>query len=264
MKTRHVNGIELALVDRGEGMPVLLVHGFPLDHTMWGAQIDALAARYRVIAPDLRGFGQSDGTEATVTMEQFADDLDALLEELEVSEPIVLCGLSMGGYIALAFQRKYPARLRALLLCDTRASADTPETVAARHEMADRVLAEGPDPLVEAMMPKLFAPATVANRPEVVESLRRVMRSTDRWGIAAAARGMARRPDVTGTLSEIDCPALVIVGQWDALSTPEEMRPLARSIPGARFAEIPDSGHMSPMENPIEFNAVLLDFLATL
>ncbi|HUT13445.1 MAG TPA: alpha/beta fold hydrolase [Thermoguttaceae bacterium] len=264
MKTRHVNGIELALADRGEGMPVVFVHGFPLDHTMWNAQIDALAGQYRVIAPDLRGFGRSGVTEAAVTMEQFADDLAALLDAMEVSEPIALCGLSMGGYIALAFQRKYKSRLRGLILCDTRAAGDTPEMVAARHEMADRVSAEGPAPLVDAMGPKLFARATVENRPEVVESLRRVMLSTDRRGIAAAARGMARRPDVTGGLSEIDCPTLVVVGESDVLSTPEEMSTIARAIPGARFVEIAESGHMSPMENPLEFNAALLDFLAAL
>jgi len=264
MKTRHVHGIDLALVDRGEGMPVVLVHGFPLDHTMWNAQIDALAGKYRLIAPDLRGFGQSGVTDAAVTMEQFADDLAALLDALEVSDPVVLCGLSMGGYVAVAFQRKYASRLRGLILCDTRAAADTPEMAAARHETADRVLAEGPAPLVDMMMPKLFAPGTVENRPRIIESLHGVMLATDPRGIAAAARGMARRPDVTGSLDRIDCPTLVVVGESDALSTPEEMSTLARSIPGARFVEIADSGHMSPMENPAEFNAALLDFLAGL
>jgi len=264
MKTQTVNGIELALIDRGSGPPVVLVHGFPLDHTMWDAQIDALAERYRVIAPDLRGFGRSGVTDAVVTMEQFADDLAALLDALGVAEPIALCGLSMGGYVAMQFWRKYRARLRALILADTRALDDSPEMAAARLEMAGRVLQEGPAPLVDGMMPKLFGETTVQSRPEVVESLRRVMMSTDLKGMVAASRGMAERPDVTSLLGQIECPALVIVGRHDKISTAEEMRDIADAIPGARLVEIADCGHMSPMEKPAEFNAAVLEFLASL
>ena len=264
MKTHTVNGIELALADQGTGLPVVLVHGFPLDHTMWNAQIDPIGRHYRMIAPDLRGFGQSGVTDATVTMEQFADDLAALLNALGLNEPIVLCGLSMGGYVAMQFQRKYHRRLRGLILCDTRAASDTPEMAAARHEMANRVLANGPAPLVEGMMPRLFAEATVKNRPEVVDRLRGVMLRTDPRGIAAAARGMAKRPDVTRLLGEITCPTLVVVGQLDAISTADEMHTIARAIPGAHFVEIAGSGHMSPMENPAEFNAAVLEFLNSL
>ncbi len=264
MKTRTVNGVELAFVDRGTGPPVMLVHGFPLDHTMWDAQIEALSPACRVIAPDLRGFGRSGVTDAVVTMQRFADDLAALLEALEVDEPIVLCGLSMGGYVAFQFWQRYRLRLRGLVLCDTRAVADTPEMAAGRLEMADRVLREGPAPLVEAMMPKLFAKAAVEERPEVVRCLRRVMTSNDPKGIAAAGRGMAQRPDVTATLGEIDCPTLVLVGELDAISTAEEMRRIARAIPGARFVEIAGCGHMSTMEKPAEVSAALLEFLGQL
>jgi 3-oxoadipate enol-lactonase len=264
MDTRTVNGIELALVDRGSGPIVLFVHGFPLDHSMWDAQIEAVSRRYRAIAPDLRGFGRSGVSDATVTMELMADDLAGLLDALGANEPIVLCGLSMGGYVALAFQRKYAARLRGLVLCDTRAKADTPEAAAGRLEMADRVLREGPAPLVETMMPRLFAEATVAGRPEIVESLRRVMMGTDPRGIAAAARGMAQRLDMTARLSAIDCPTLVLVGRHDALSGPDEMWAIAEAIPGARFIEIDRAGHLSPVENPAEVNAALLAFLAEL
>lgn len=264
MKIQSVNGIELALVDRGSGTPVVLLHGFPLDHTMWDAQIDAVSQQYRVIAPDLRGFGRSGVTDGVVTMEQLADDLDGLLQALGVRQPIVLCGLSMGGYVAFAFRRKYAARLRGLVLCDTRAAADTPEVAAGRLEMADRVLREGPAPLVETMTPKLFAEAVARDRPEVVESLRRVMMSTDAKGIAAAARGMAQRPDVTGTLGQITCPTLVIVGELDAISTPQQMSAIAEAIPAARLVRIPDCGHMSTLEQPAEVNAAILEFLGQL
>jgi len=261
MKIETVNGVRLAFVDQGSGTPVLLVHGFPLDHSMWNAQIDALSRDYRVIAVDLRGFGQSEAGDEKVIMEQYADDMAGLLDTLSIKDQVVFAGLSMGGYVAWQFWRKYTSRVKALILCDTRAVADAPEIAAGRLEMADRVLTEGPEPLVETMMPKLFGQPTVRNRPEVVESLRGVMLSSDRRAIAAAARGMAQRPDVTDMLPTIDCPSLVIVGRLDAISTMEEMRSIADAIPSARYVEIADSGHMTTMEKPADVNAAMLDFL---
>ncbi len=264
MKRLAVGTIEMAYIERGEGMPVVLVHGFPLDHTMWETQIEPLARAFRVIAPDLRGFGHSGASDGAVTMEQMADDLAGLLDAMGIDEPVALCGLSMGGYVAFQFWRRHRRRLRGLILADTRAQNDTPEVAAGRLEMAQRVLQDGPAPLVETMMPKLFAEATVANRPEVVESLRQVMMGTDPTGIAAAARGMAERPDVTDLLPTIDCPTLVIVGNQDAISPPEEMSQIAAAIPDARFVEIAASGHMSPMEKPVAVNLALLKFLDSL
>jgi 3-oxoadipate enol-lactonase len=266
MKSLVIAGTELSCVDRGQGSPLLFVHGFPFDHSMWANQIDALAPQYRVIAPDLRGFGRSAGETPSLrhtTMEQFADDLAAMLDALGIDEPLVYCGLSMGGYIAFQFWRKYGERLRAMVLCDTRAVADTPEGAAARGVMADRVLAEGPSAVVETMLPRLFCEATLQQRPEVVESLRRVMMGNSPEGIAAAARGMAVRPDMTPALAEIRCPTLLIAGQEDVISTTAEMRGIARAIPGAQFVEIPAAGHMSPLENPAAVNAAILDFLAS-
>ncbi len=268
MKSLSVRGTDLCCVDRGQGRPVLFVHGFPLDHTMWAAQIDAISPQCRVIAPDLRGFGRSGKGDRSnsppFTMEQFADDLAALLDALEIREPVVYCGLSMGGYIAWQFWRKYAARLRGLVLCDTRSTADTPEVVAGRRTMADRVLKEGSAPLVESTLPRLFCEATRRQRPEVVEGLRRVMMANSPQGIAAAALGMAQRPDMTASLVEIRCPTLVVVGQDDAISPPAEMRGIAEAIPGARFVEIPAAGHMSPLENPAAVSAAIVAFLATL
>jgi len=258
MKTVPVSGTEFGCVERGDGPPILLVHGFPLDHRMW----DGLDLPGRIIAPDLSGFGRSPVRGETVTMEQFADDLAGLLDGLGVREPVVFCGLSMGGYIALHFWKKYAERLRGLILCDTRAAADAPETAAARRIMADRVLREGPAPLVEAMLPRLVAETTRRRRPDMVEALRRVMTGTDRRGIAAAARGMAERPDMTGVLGQIRCPTLAIVGSEDISTPPSEMRVMAAAIPGAALVEIPGAGHLAPLENPAAVSAAIAAFLA--
>ena len=264
MPTYTVNSVNLAVVDRGRGLPVLLVHGFPLSHAMWNRQIEALSPQYRVIAPDLRGFGQSGVTPGTVTMEQFADDLAALLEAMEVGEPVVYAGLSMGGYIAWQFWRRHPGRLRALILCDTRAAADTPEAKANRATTAERVLAEGPTVVVESMMPRLLAPATLESRPDVVEALRGIMMANDPRGIAAASRGMGQRPDMTAELGRIRCPVLALVGALDVISPPAEMRSMVQAMPDARLVEIPGAGHMSPIERPAETSAAMLEFLRSL
>jgi pimeloyl-ACP methyl ester carboxylesterase len=264
VKSFSVNGADLWCLERGAGLPLLLVHGFPLDHTMWTGQVESLAPHCRVVAPDLPGFGRSPAKSDKATMEQFADDLAALLDALEIREPVVFCGLSMGGYIALQFCRKYAARLAGLILCDTRATADTPEAAAARQTMAARVLRDGVAPLVETMLPKLFAETTRQRQPHVIEGLRTVLEGGNPRGIAAAARGMAERPDMTAALAEIRCPMLVIVGQEDAISPPAEMGGIARAIPGAKFVVIPAAGHMSPLENPIAVNAAIAEFVSTL
>jgi 3-oxoadipate enol-lactonase len=264
METETVNGVKLALVDRGDGTPLVLAHGFPMDHAMWNSQIESLSKTHRVIAVDLRGFGQSEATDGPTTMEQFADDLAAVLDARRVSEPVVLCGLSMGGYIAFAFWRKYAARLRGLILCDTRAETDSPDVVAARRATAQRVLAEGPGVLVEGMAARLFAKATPRTQPELLEKLRRMAEGCSARGVAAASLGMALRPDSATILGDIRCPALVIVGQEDAISPPDEMRRMAGAIPNARLVVIPDAGHLSPMERPTEVNGAIEAFLREL
>ena len=231
MKTVLVHGVSLATIDQGKGRPILLVHAFPLDHSMWDAQIAALAARWRVIAPDLRGFGRSAVTEGTVTMEQMADDLAGLLDALGVAEPIVYCGLSMGGYVGWEFYRKQASRLRGMILCDTRAIAASAELRQSRKLMIDRLLNEGPEPVAQAIIPKLLTASTIASHPELAAGVHRMILASDRQGLAAALRGSAQRPDSTALLPEIRCPCLVIVGKHDAISTLEEMRIIAAKIP---------------------------------
>ncbi|MBI3839233.1 MAG: alpha/beta fold hydrolase, partial [Planctomycetia bacterium] len=227
----------------------------------WDAQIAQLSQRWHVIAPDLRGFGGSQVTSGTVTMQQMAADLNALLDALEIERPIVVCGLSMGGYVAFQFWRHHGSRMRGLVLCDTRATADTPEAVASRLKMIEHVLRAGTEYLAEAMLPKLFAPLTFQNHPNVIHFEHQKILSAAPEGVAAALRGIAERPDVSSYLPQLSLPTLVVVGQQDTISTVDEMRGMAAAIPQAEFVVIPNSGHMTPLENPMAFNDTIEQFL---
>jgi 3-oxoadipate enol-lactonase len=260
--TISIGDIRLNFVERGRGTPLLLVHGYPLDHSMWHGQLDGLADICRVIAPDLRGFGRSSVTPGVAAMAQMADDLVGLLDALRLTEPIAFCGLSMGGYVAWQFALRHRARLARLILCDTRAIADSAEAAEGRRKTAEKVLAEGAG-VAAAMLPKLFAPGTFQDQPQVVEATKEVILRTQPQGIAAALLGMAERPDVSGRLAEIDVPALVICGQHDGISPPQEMRQIAAALPKARFVEIAGAGHMAPLEQPAAVNAAIRAFLAS-
>jgi len=256
-----VGGESFALRDEGRGPAVLLVHGFPLDHTMWDAQIEALSSRHRVLAPDLRGFGGSVVTPGQVTMARMADDLAALLDALGVTEPVTYAGFSMGGYVGWPFLRQHRQRVARLVLCDTRAVADTLEAAQGRRAMADKVEAEGAAVAADAMLPKLLAPGRAERDPALAQRVRAMILATDPRGIAAAQRGMAERTDARPDLPLLGVPTLVIVGEHDAIATRGEMSALAAEIPGARLVEVRGAGHTSPMEEPAAVNAALLGFL---
>jgi 3-oxoadipate enol-lactonase len=249
---------------QGKGIPVLFVHGFPVSHAMWKAQISGLAGKCRAIAPDLRGFGESAVTPGKVTMEDHADDMHGLLHAAFVDEPVVFCGLSMGGYIAWPFFQKYRDQLRALILCDTRAEADTPEAAAGRRQLAERVLAEGPGVAADAILSRVISPMTTERHPEVFADLRTMVMHNKPAGIAAALHGLAERPDCTELLPTIDVPTLVICGQEDQITPPAGMRKLAEAIPGAQYVEIPGCGHVPSMENADAFNSAISRFLGSL
>jgi len=258
------NIFRMAVEDRGEGQPIVLAHAFPFDHRVWEHQIAGLSTRFRVLAPDLRGFGQSTVTSGVVTMEQMADDLALMLDALAIDEPIVLCGLSMGGYVAFQFVRRHRQRLAGLILCDTRAAADSNETRENRLRTAERILAEGTAFLVDQMLPRLCCERTFRHQPDVVEKLRRMILESPPEGVAAAARGMAQRQDSMTLLGHIDCPTLVLVGQFDAISPPEEMKEIASAVPQSSFAIVPDAGHMAPLEQGEYTTQVILDFVSHL
>ncbi len=261
MNRIQIGDFEMAVEDRGAGPVLLLVHGFPLDRTMWDGQIAEFSRSHRVIAPDLRGLGQSTLGGGEVTMRRYADDLAALLDRLGIREKVVYCGLSMGGYIAWQFWQKHAERLSALVLCDTRAVADTAEGKAGRAALAARVLEQGSQAAADAMLPKLFGPESQRDHPDAVAATRAAILRNSPAGIAAALDGMAKRPDVTEMLPGINFPALVIVGEHDAISPPAEMRGIAERIAGAKFVTIKGGGHMCPLENPRDFNDALAGFL---
>ncbi|MEU1090515.1 alpha/beta fold hydrolase [Streptomyces sp. NPDC005576] len=265
MTFHEVRGALLRYDDSGPpgGLPVVLVHGHPFDRTLWAPQARALAAAgYRVIVPDLRGYGASEVTEGTVYLSDFADDLAALLDHLRLPDAVV-GGVSMGGQIALEFRRLHPARVRALVLADTSASPETEDGKAYRNELADRLLAEGMDGYAAGVIDKMLAAYNVTALPEVADRVLAMMRATDPRGAAAALRGRAERPDLRPVLAATDVPVLVVVGADDVytpLADAEEMR---RHAPHARLEVIGGAGHLPGAEQPERFNAVLLDFLAT-
>lgn len=256
----------LSYTDAGGGRPVLFVHGYPLDRTMWADQITGLMRDYRVIAPDLRGFGASPlETPEPITgvsMSEHADDLAQLLDDLEIDEPVVLCGFSMGGYIAWPFYTRHRAKLAAMVLCDTRAAADSADAREKRLETAQQVHDHGASWIAEQMIPRLFSETTRRERPEIVGRTAEVIRRTDPAAISAALRGMAHRPDSTPLLSQLDLPTLVVVGEEDAISTRDEMTGMAQAIRDAELVVIPGAGHMAPVENPAAVTKALLKFLA--
>ncbi len=258
-----IDGIRLGYDVRGQGIPVLWIHGFPLGRWLWDPQVGALADVARSIAMDLRGFGGSSAPQGPYTMETYADDLRRLLDALGI-EQAVLVGLSMGGYVAFAFYAAYPDRVRALILADTRHQADTPEGRASRYALIERIRLEGTPAAVEAFLPRLFGATTQRERPELMETLRRKMQANPAAGLIGALQAMAERPDRTALLPAIRVPTLVIVGEEDAVTPPEVARQMAEGIPHARLVVIPHAGHLSNVEAPEAFNEAVRDFLSGL
>ena len=268
-KQLTVGDRKIAVYDEGSGQTILFVHGFPLSHAMWRGQLETLKAKFRVVAPDLRGFGSSPlpasvDAEAKTTMRQMADDCAAALDALQIAEPVVLCGLSMGGYVAWQFAKHHTGKLRGLILCDTKAAGDTSEAAETRRKMAEHVLKHGTGAVAEAMPGKLFAQVTYKENPEIVAEVRKTIEATSPQGLAAAQRGMAEREDVRAWLPQIDLPTLVIVGREDAISPVDEMRAIADAIPGAKFHVVEQAGHMAPLEQPGDVNSLIADFVTSL
>lgn len=263
MPKKLIGGVDLAWEDAGQGPPVVVLHAFPLHRGMWAAQREELARNYRVITPDFRGHGESGLAEEDSTMERLAGDVRGLLDELGL-ERVVLGGLSMGGYVAFAFYRRYAKRVAALILADTRAAADTPEGLKGRYELAGVAEHQGSEAVAERLLTRLFAPITPDRQPAVVAAAREMIRAASPAGIARALRGMAARPDSTALLRKINCPTLVIVGAEDALTPPAEAEALAKAIRGAHLEILGGAGHLSNLEQPAKFTHLLEDFLGSL
>ena len=262
MQHRYLEILHLAYHEQGSGMPVLLVHGYPFNSLFWNRSSNLLATKgWRVIAPDLRGFRQSPPSDAkkVSTMEGFADDLHLLLQEIGITEKIVIVGLSMGGYITMQFARKYADQLSQIVLCGTKTVADTPQMVENRRKQAVALL-DGSltlADLADVMMPKLFSTITQKQKPELLAELRSIIvESQHVQGVAAATLGMAERPDTTEVLRQLEVPVLAVCGAEDQFSPPSEMRELAEMAKQGSYIEIPESGHLPPMEQPERFVTV--------
>lgn len=258
-----VNGVNLAVEVRGEGPAVLFVHGYPLDRTLWQHQLGALTG-FRRIAPDLRGLGLSDAPDLGYSMATYADDLAALLDALHIDQAVV-CGLSMGGYVALEFARRYRSRLRGLVLMATRAPADSPEVRKAREAAMQVARERGAAAIAAQMIPQLFAPGAAETMPQVVERVRLLMEAAPVKGIIGALSAMRDRIDSTPTLATLEgIPTLVVVGQQDQSSPPAVAKAISDGIPGAMLSIIPGAGHLPPVEQPLATTRVLTEFLQSL
>lgn len=257
----NVNGVRLAYSDRGRRhkTALLLIHGFPLDHRLWEAQLRGLSGLVRVIAPDLRGCGSSEMPAGPYSVEQHSDDLAALLDHLGVGRAVV-AGLSMGGYVAFAFWRRHPERVQALVLLDTRAEPDSPQAQAARDAAAARAQQIGVVAFAKEMLPRLLAPDSLA-RPRIVERALSIMAAQPLEGIVRALGALRDRPDSRPTLPTITVPTLVLTGEADVLTPPTDAAAMVAAIPGARQFIVPRAGHLSPLENPRAVNAAFRTFL---
>jgi pimeloyl-ACP methyl ester carboxylesterase len=260
MSRIKTNGVETVFEDEGNGPAIVFLHGFPFDRTMWRDQVEVLRGTYRVIAPDLRGLGETRSAAEVATMDQMARDVAALLDQLEIDRAVV-CGLSMGGYVAFDFQHSFPDRVRALVLAGTRAPADSEQEKQNRERQAARMLAEGMKGIAEETLPKLLAPETLARQPEVVKRVREMIESSDAHGAAAAQRGMAVRRDYSDDLAQINVPALIIVGREDSIRPVSDAEFMHRQLRDSRLEIIDKASHVSNLEQPEVFNRALGAFL---
>lgn len=256
--TPTANGTELRFTDTGAGLPLVFLHGFPFSRGVWQKQVDALGFSYRVIAPDLRGLGDSEPGAGPTTMEQCAADVRELLLQLATG-PVVLIGHSMGGYVALAFARRFPEMLQGLVLVSTRAGRDTDEAAARRRVMADEVNARGVQVVIMATAPMMLAADN--EDAQMVEEVRACMATSKPAGVVGALLGMAERPDATAFLAQVRVPTLVVTGAEDTLIPPAESDTLAQGIRGAQLNVIPRAGHLVAFEQADAFNDVLTNWL---
>ena len=287
MGAASVKGITIGYDDAGSGENTLvLVHGHPFDRSMWRPQVERISRQanfakasavakadpaaagrksgWRVIAPDLRGYGQSSVVSGKTTLDVFARDIAALLDRLNIPD-VVIGGLSMGGQVVMEFCRLYPGRVRGILLAATSPKAETDEGKRARTRMADRLLREGMQAYAEEVVRKMVAPRNLAAFPAVAEHVSSMMRAAHPEGAAAALRGRAERPDYENTLASLNVPALVIVGDEDAFTTRADAERMHTLLRRSEFVWMKGVGHMPNLEREVAFNAAvgrLLDEVA--
>jgi pimeloyl-ACP methyl ester carboxylesterase len=263
MAQLNIGGTNLAFDDNGSGRPLILLHGYPFNRTLWDGQVAALKNNYRVITPDLRGFGESEGSAEAATMALMAQDVAGLMDALDIPRAIV-GGLSMGGYVVLAFYKQFSNRVDALVLADTRPQADTEEGKQNRFKQREQILREGMGLTADTMLPKLLTPETISTRPNVVNHIRNMIMTTQPAGAVAALMGMASREDQTDLLPQISVPTLIVVGREDPITPVADSELMHEHIAGSQLVILEDAAHVSNLEQPESFNSLLKSFLGRL
>ncbi len=258
-----INGLSVFMEGNSKNQSIIFIHGFPYDHTMWKKQIESLGEKYFCVAYDIRGLGDSPAGDGQFTMESFVDDLEIIIAELKLDKPI-LCGLSMGGYIGLRALERFEDKFSAAILCDTRSEADNNEGKLKRAAAIKRINTEGLAPFASDFISNCFGDHYKQNQKEDFEKIIASSSSFNPVGVKGSLLAMLGRNDTTEYLSKIKIPVLVICGEHDALTPPPVMQSLAEKIKGAGFVIIKNSGHMSPIENPLEVNKAVNDFLKKL
>ncbi len=261
--TDRSDDFTMAYQDTCDQITMVLIHGFPLDSAMWEMQLQDLSDVVRLVAPDLRGHGRSDSVPGPYSMKMFSDDIAGLLEHLNIHSPVLVCGLSMGGYIALDFYRRYPDHVAGLILAATRAGADSEEGKTGREAAAAAVKAEGTGPIVAGMLPKLLAPGSYEDG-ELVEFVQEIMEGASVEGVIGALAAMRDRPDSMPMLADIDVPTLIIHGAEDQIIPVSEAEAMYEAIEDAELVIIPDAGHLPNLEQVDSFNDAVIDFIEEL
>lgn len=254
---------EIAYEVIGSGPAVVLLHPFPVHHGFWKLVAQDLSSRYRLLIPDLRGHGESETGDGPATMAKHAADLERLLDHTGMTAA-VFTGVSIGGYVLWEFWRRHRARVRALIVCNTKAQADTDEARSNRLKAAEDVLKRGTEPFIASMLPKLLGRSTLENRPDLVEEARRMMQKMSPQNVAQVQRGMAERPDSVKTLESIDVPTMVVTGDEDTLTPLGDAELIAKHVRGSRLRVIPRGGHYSLFEQPHAGTQLIRQFLDSL
>ncbi len=243
----------------GSGLPILLLHGYPLDSRMWDRVVPILSLEHLCIAPDLRGFGRSVEETKSFSIETLAKDCIQLLDAMQVRQRVVVCGLSMGGYVAMQIAQRVPERLRALVLTNTRANADDLAAAVARRSVASSALTQGVEKAVLPMLGKLLSQRTTVDQPEVVDLVRTMMLETRASTIAWAQLAMASREDFRHRMQDWTIPAVCIAGAEDSITPPEVLQRMAEVIPNAKFHIVANSAHLTPLDSPEEFANLVVE-----
>ncbi len=259
-----VRDITMEHEDLGTRTPLLFIHGYPLDRHLWDEQVSELSDIARVLAPDLRGHGGSDAVPGPYPMDLHAEDCQAFLDALRVTQPLVLCGLSMGGYVAFAFYRKYPERVAGFILAATRAGAEAPEGKTNRDKAMALAREKGVGAIAESLLPKMLAPKTYQARPDLVARVKAMLEGASLDGVLGDLAGLRDRTDSTSTLATIDRPTLILHGADDQLIPASEADVMRAGIQGSQLKILPDAGHLLNMEQPEMFNGAVREFVWSL